>query len=106
MKISIVSVCVIVFLFFFLLPSASAACPLGYTPMTTTTTYPYGPYGTIYVESSPPGAIVFVNGVNHGHSPATITNLYQGTYTIKAELAGLELRIHPLSLPCPGPASR
>ncbi|MDD1681330.1 MAG: PEGA domain-containing protein [Methanoregula sp.] len=90
MKTSIVPVCVVISLFFFLLPSASAACPLGYTPMTTTTTYPYGPYGTIYVESSPPGAIIYVNGANHGHSPATITNLYPGTYTIKAELAGFE----------------
>ena len=90
MKTSIVLVCIIISLFFFLLPSVSAACPLGYTPMTTTTTYPYGPYGTIYVESSPPGAIIYVNGANHGHSPATITNLYQGTYTIKAELAGFE----------------
>jgi hypothetical protein len=31
-----------------------------------------------------------VNGENKGHAPATVTDLYQGTYTIKAELAGYQ----------------
>lgn len=88
MKKSIVLVCILVTLSFFLLPPASAACPLGYVPEVTTTTYAYGPYGTIFVESSPPGAVVSVNGINHGHAPATITNLYPGTYTVTAELPG------------------
>ena len=90
MKKTIIQVCIIASLFLFLLPPANAACPLGYTRMPTETPYVYGPYGTIYVESSPPGAVIYVNGANHGHAPATITNLYPGTYTIKAELAGFE----------------
>ncbi|RPI39309.1 MAG: PEGA domain-containing protein [Methanoregulaceae archaeon] len=58
-------------------------------PSAVTTSYgPQGPYGTIYVESSPPGAIVSVNGENRGHAPVTIKGLYPGSYTISAELSG------------------
>ena len=61
------------------------------TTTTTTTTYgPPGPYGTIYVESSPPGAIISLNGDNQGHAPVTITGLWPGTYTISAELTGYQ----------------
>jgi hypothetical protein len=90
MKKSIVTVGTFLFLLFLLPALAGGACPLGYTPMTTVTTYPDGPYGSIYVETSPPGAIVFVNGVNHGHSPATITGLYKGTYSILVQMSGFE----------------
>jgi hypothetical protein len=93
MKTSIVPVCALVSLLLFLLIPATTAftCPLtNYTGTIPTTPYPYGPYGTIYVESSPPGAVIYVNGANHGHAPATITNLYPGTYTITARLAGFE----------------
>jgi hypothetical protein len=93
MKKSLVPVCVIVSLFLFLLIPASTAftCPLSnYTGTIPTTSPPFGPYGTIYVESSPSGAVVYMNGANHGHAPATITNLYPGTYTIVAKLAGFE----------------
>jgi hypothetical protein len=58
-------------------------------PTAVTTTYgPRGPYGTIFVESSPPGAVVSMNGENHGHAPVTIKGLYPGSYTISAELNG------------------
>lgn len=58
-------------------------------PTAVTTTYgPRGPYGTIFIESSPPGAVVYVNGENHGHAPVTIKSLYPGSYTISAELNG------------------
>jgi hypothetical protein len=58
-------------------------------PTAITTPYgPQGPYGTIYVESSPPGAIVSVNGENRGRAPVTIKGLYPGSYTISAEMSG------------------
>jgi hypothetical protein len=91
MKKSIVPVCAIVSLFLFLLIPASTAftCPLtNYTGTIPTTSPPFGPYGTIFVESSPPGAVIYVNGVNYGHAPATVSSLYPGTYTIVAKLAG------------------
>jgi hypothetical protein len=91
MKISMVPFSAIVFLFLFLLIPASTAftCPLSnYTGTIPTTSPPYGPYGTIFVESSPPGAVVYVNGVNHGHAPATVTGLYPGTYSIVVKLTG------------------
>jgi hypothetical protein len=56
----------------------------------TTTYWPPGPYGTIYVESSPPGAVVYLNDENRGHAPVTITDLWPGSYTISAELAGYQ----------------
>jgi hypothetical protein len=56
-----------------------------------TTTYgPPGPYGTIYVETSPPGAVIYLNDENKGHAPVTITGLWPGSYTISAELAGYQ----------------
>jgi len=83
-------------------PQDAASLPYGFeiyqgtgtryaTIRTITTTYwPPGPYGTIYVESSPPGAIIYLNGNNEGHAPVTITGLWQGTYTISAELTGYQ----------------
>jgi hypothetical protein len=66
-------------------------CPNGGKPgVIMTTYYPPGPDGTIYVESSPPGAVIYINEENKGHAPVTITNLWPGTYTITAELAGYE----------------
>jgi|GEM_PF-1882232 hypothetical protein len=60
-------------------------------PRTVTTTYgPEGPYGTIYVESSPPGAVISLNGENQGRTPVTIRGLWPGSYTITAELAGYQ----------------
>ncbi len=77
-----------------LLPVTGAAftCPNNPYPggVVPTIVYSNGPFGTIYVESSPPGAVIYVNGDNKGHAPATVTGLYQGTYTIKAELAGYQ----------------
>jgi len=71
-------------------PLAGGACPLGYTPMTTVTTYPDGPHGSIFVETSPPGAMVYVDGINYGRSPATITGLFKGNYAITVKMPGFE----------------
>ena len=60
-------------------------------PRTVTTTYgPAGPYGTIYVESSPDGAVISLDGDYKGHAPVTITGLWPGSYNISAELAGFQ----------------
>lgn len=60
-------------------------------PRTITTTHgPSGPYGTIYIESSPSGAVISLNDENRGHAPVTITGLWPGSYTITAELAGYQ----------------
>jgi hypothetical protein len=60
-------------------------------PRTVTTTYqPAGPYGTIYVESSPSGAVIYLDDENKGHAPVTITGLWPGTYTVSAELSGYQ----------------
>ncbi len=78
-------------LLLFLMPGASAACPgTIYTGPIPTAYYEPGPHGTIYVETSPPGAVVYVNGENKGHAPATVTGLWPGSYTVTAELAGYE----------------
>jgi len=61
------------------------------SPRTVTTTYgSAGPYGTIYVESSPSGAVISVNGENKGTAPVTITGLWTGSYAVSAELAGYQ----------------
>ena len=61
------------------------------TVYTVTTPYgPSGPYGTIFVESSPPGAVIYLNDENQGRAPVTITGLWPGSYSISAELAGYE----------------
>lgn len=61
------------------------------SPVSVPTTYGSpGPYGTIYVESSPSGAVIYLNDENQGHAPVTITGLWPGSYTITAELAGYQ----------------
>src|SRR5512137_2953192 len=91
MKGSIPLLCLSLCLILVLLPTVNAACnstyPGGVIP---TVYYSPGPYGTIYVESSPPGAVIYVNGENKGHAPATVTGLWPGSYTIQAELAGYQ----------------
>jgi len=87
---SICPLCLVVCLLLILMPIASAAC-IGNVVGTPVQTYsPPGPYGSIYVESSPSGAVISVNNANQGHAPVTITGLWPGTYTIKAELTGYE----------------
>ncbi|MGB9176155.1 MAG: PEGA domain-containing protein [Methanoregula sp.] len=63
-----------------------------YAPFILPETTIYGPpgHGTIYVESSPPDAVISLNDENKGHAPVTITDLWPGSYTISAELAGYQ----------------
>jgi hypothetical protein len=63
-----------------------------------TTSGPIGPYGTIYIETSPPGADISVDGENKGHAPVTITGLWPGTYTISARLVGYQEYISETTL--------
>jgi hypothetical protein len=93
MKGSILLLCIPVCMLLILMPvaDAAAACNRTVPPgAIVTVNYPPGPYGTIYVESSPPGAVVFLNGENKGHAPVTVTGLWPGSYTISAELAGYQ----------------
>jgi hypothetical protein len=74
-------------------PTPVITCPnkINGPTVTYTVTYgPPGPDGSIYVESSPPGAVISVNGDNYGHAPVTIPNLWPGSYTVTAELAGYQ----------------
>ncbi len=40
-------------------------------------------YGTLYVESNPSGAEVYIDGYYEGTTPLTIPNILPGTYTVK-----------------------
>lgn len=44
--------------------------------------------GTIYAQSSPAGAAIYMNGNFYGYSPVTIPNLAPGSYSMKASLSG------------------
>ncbi len=55
---------------------------------TQTTTIPPAQTGTIYAQSSPAGAALYLNGNFYGYSPLTIPNLMPGSYSMKASLAG------------------
>jgi len=58
-------------------------------PITTVTTTPPQPTtGTIYAQSSPSGAAIYLNGNFYGYSPVTIPNLVAGSYSMKASLSG------------------
>lgn len=46
--------------------------------------------GTLYVETTPSGASVYINGIYQGTAPVSATGLRSGTYTIIAEMAGAE----------------
>jgi len=88
MKKTILLLCVSVCLLLVLLSGVSAACLPVRTA--TPTTAPPGPDGTIYVESSPAGGVVYINGDNKGHAPVTITGLWPGSYSISVELPGYQ----------------
>ena len=92
MKGSVFLLCIALCLLPVLLPVADAACSrTGTTPYIPEPTYYVpGPDGTIYVESSPPGAVIYINDENKGHAPVTETGLWPGTYTVTAKLAGYE----------------
>jgi hypothetical protein len=92
MKRYLLLLCVSVCLLLIVLPLADAACNSSVTPRYTLITdiEQIGPYGSIYVESSPSGAVISLNGANQGHAPVTISGLYPGTYTITAKISGYE----------------
>lgn len=57
-------------------------------PVPTTAT-PIPPQsGSIYAQSSPGGASIYVNGIFYGYSPISIPNLQTNTYAVKAVLTG------------------
>ncbi|MCK9631098.1 MAG: PEGA domain-containing protein [Methanoregula sp.] len=55
---------------------------------TPPTTVPPVQTGTIYAQSSPAGAAIYLNGNFYGYSPVTIPNLAPGSYSMKASLSG------------------
>jgi hypothetical protein len=57
-------------------------------PLSTPTTAPPVQYGTIYAQSSPSGAQIYMNGNFYGYAPVTIPNLAPGSYSMKATLSG------------------
>ncbi len=57
-------------------------------PTPTQTTAPPVQNGAMYVQSSPAGAAIYLNGNFQGYSPMTIPNLAPSTYSMKATLSG------------------
>jgi len=57
-------------------------------PLSTPTTTPPVQYGTIYAQSTPSGAQIYMNGNFYGYAPITIPNLAPGSYSMKASLSG------------------
>jgi serine/threonine protein kinase len=47
-------------------------------------------YGTLYVESNPSGAEVYIDGYYEGTTPLTIPNILPGTYTVKITKDGYQ----------------
>jgi hypothetical protein len=54
---------------------------------TQTTVTPVSP-GSIYAQSNPAGAAIYMNGVLQGYSPISMPDLAPGTYSMKATLSG------------------
>jgi hypothetical protein len=57
-------------------------------PVPTQTTPPIVQKGTIYAQSNPAGAAIYMDGLFQGYSPITIPNLQPGAYSMKASLSG------------------
>ncbi|WP_321505275.1 PEGA domain-containing protein [uncultured Methanoregula sp.] len=57
-------------------------------PISTPTTAPPAQYGTIYAQSTPSGAQIYMNGNFCGYAPVTIPNLLPNTYSMRATLNG------------------
>jgi hypothetical protein len=55
---------------------------------TAPTTAPPVQTGTIYAQSAPAGAAIYLNGNFYGYSPVTIPSLAPASYTLKASLSG------------------
>lgn len=52
------------------------------------TPVPEPQYGSIYVESSPSGAAIYLNGNYRGVAPLTISDVRAGSYSVEADLSG------------------
>lgn len=52
------------------------------------TPVPEPQYGSVYVDSSPSGATIYLNGNYRGIAPLTISDVRSGSYSITAELNG------------------
>ncbi len=73
------------------MPSANEHVPVYATinPLTTIpTTIPPVTTGSIYAQSNPNGAAIYLNGNFQGYAPLSIPDLYPGTYSMKATLSG------------------
>ena len=93
-----------------LLRSGSADAPLAPAPPTTVAagpplSAPAAPLpppplasGVLLVESTPPGAMVSVNGQSRGVSPVEMPGLAAGVYEVKVELRGYEGKSQTLTL--------
>lgn len=46
--------------------------------------------GYLTITSLPSGALVFIDGINHGYTPKSIDNLAVGTHTITLNLTGYQ----------------
>ncbi len=57
-------------------------------PIPTQTPIPPVQSGAVYVQSSPAGAAIYMNGNFEGYSPMTIRDVAPGTYSMKASLSG------------------
>ena len=57
-------------------------------PVPTQTTIPPVQIGSVYAQSNPAGAAIYMNGNLQGYSPVTIPNLPPGKYSMKASLSG------------------
>ena len=60
----------------------------GYYPSLTPSPNPPVTPGSIYAQSSPAGAGIYLSGVYYGTSPITINNLPPGSYSVMAYLSG------------------
>ena len=67
-------------------------------PTPTQTTVPPIQYGSIYAQSSPSGASIYLNGIFQGYAPLTMNNLAPNTYSMKASLSGYSTNTQTLTV--------
>ena len=55
------------------------------------------PYGSLVVKTSPRGALIFIDGINRGHSPLVIREL-SGAHRIEAVMPGFKYAVERIQL--------
>jgi TonB family protein len=86
-------------------PTAATAAPTS-APLPVATVEPVVTAGVMHVETSPPGATIFLDGESKGAAPVDVTGVALGAHQVRAELIGYDPKTESIELTAEAPESK